>query len=172
MFSNKSMSVTSLILTAFLTVPAANADTQCYTAASLKGTYAVIATYGANVALALAIRHFDGAGNLTGTFTLNEPTAGSTTGARTIVTGTQVGTYTVNCDGTGVITRTVTASNGVVAHQMDDFVITRAKVRDDGGGLLATALEDAQRTPSAIVAGGIFLIRSYTRLPDGESQSD
>jgi hypothetical protein len=170
MLSNK-LSVTALVFSAFLSVSAAKGDTQCYTAASVKGTYAVVATYGANVALALALRHFDGAGNLTGTFTLNEPTPGSTTGARTIITCTQVGTYTVNCDGTGVIMRTVTASNGVVSHQMDDFVITRAKVRD-GGEFVATALEDAQRTPSAIVAGGIFLIRSYTRLPDSESGSD
>jgi len=146
-------------------IPAAKADeTHCYTVASLEGTYAVIGTYGANVALALAVRHFDGEGNLRGTFTLNEPTPGSTTGGRTIVTGTNVGTYTVNCDGTGVFTRILTASNGVTATQMDDFVITKATMRE--GGLIATALEDAQRTPSAIVAGGIFLIRSYTRRPD------
>ena len=170
MLSKKSTSVqTALVLSAFLSVSAAKADTQCYTAASLKGTYAVVATYGANVALALALRHFDGSGNLTGTFTLNEPTPGSSTGARTIVTGTNVGTYTVNCDGTGVITRTVTASNGTVAHQMDDFVITKARVIEDGQ-LIATALEDAQRTPSAIVQGGIFLIRSYTRLPDSQPE--
>jgi hypothetical protein len=141
--------------------PARADETHCYSAASLKGTYAVVATYGANVALALAVRHFDGEGNLMGTFTLNEPTPGSSTGARTIVTGTNVGTYVVNCDGTGVITRTVTASNGVTATQMDDFVITKSMVTDDGR-LVATALEDAQRTPSAIVPGGIFLIRSYT----------
>jgi hypothetical protein len=72
---------------------------------------------------------------------------------------------TVNCDGTGVFTRTLTTSTGVVTVQHDDFVITQAKVRDDGQ-LLATALVDAQRTPSAIVAGGIFLTRSYTRRPD------
>jgi hypothetical protein len=120
--------------------------------------------FGAHVALALGLRHFDGNGNLTGTFTLNEPTAGSTTGARTIVTGTNVGTYTVNCDGTGVITRILTTSTGVVTTQMDDFLITKATRRDDH--LLATALEDAVRTPSAIVPGGIFVFRSYTRRPD------
>jgi hypothetical protein len=69
-------------------------DSRCYTAASLKGTYAVLGTYGANVALALGVRQFDGNGNLTGTFTLNEPDPTSTTGGRKIVTGTQVGTYT------------------------------------------------------------------------------
>lgn len=140
-------------------------EAHCYTVASLTGVYATIGFYGAHAAEALGVRHFDGQGNLTGTFTLNEPTAGSTTGARTIVTGTQVGTYTVNCDGTGVITRTLTASNGVVTQQMDDFVITKA-VKQEDGQLIATALEDVQRTPSAIVAGGIFLTRTYTRRPD------
>lgn len=155
----------AIVTSSGLGIPPARADeTHCYTVASIRGTYAVVATYGANVALALAVRQFDGEGNLTGTFTLNEPTPGSTTGGRTIVTGTQVGTYTVNCDGTGVITRTLTASNGVTATQTDDFVITQATRHD--GWLIATALEDAQRTPSAIVPGGIFLTRSYTRRPD------
>lgn len=150
----------------FTAVPVARADeaTQsCYTLASLEGDYALIGTYGANVALALGVRHLDGKGNLTGTFTLNEPTAGSTTGARTIITGTQMGTYTVNCDGTGVVSRTVTTSTGVTATQTDDFVITKAVWKRDH--LVATALQDAQRTPSAIVPGGIFLVRSWTRLP-------
>jgi hypothetical protein len=163
---NALIAMTALVLLGLITVSTAKADddSQCYTVASLNGTYADVVTYGANVALALAVRHFDGNGNLTGTFTLNEPTAGSTTGARTIVTGTNVGTYTVNCDGTGVFTRTITASTGLVTMQMDDFLITKATRRD--GHLIATALEDAQRTPSAIVAGGIFVIRSYTRRPD------
>src|SRR5437899_12291763 len=97
-------------------MPAAKADeTRCYTNASLKGTYAAVATYGANVALALAIRHLDGQGNLTGTFTLNAPDLASTTGGRKIITGTQVGTYTVNCDGTGTFVRTLPSSPGVLA---------------------------------------------------------
>ena len=149
-----------------LGAPVARADdkTKCYTVGSINGTYALVGTYGANVALALGVRHFDGNGNMTGTFTVNEPDPASTTGGRKIVTGTQVGTYTVNCDGTGVITRTVTASTGLVTTQTDDLLITQAKTDDDR--LLAIALEDAQRTPSAIVAGGIFLTRSYTRRPD------
>ena len=145
---------------------AANADeTHCYTLASLKGTYASSATYSANVALALGVRHFDGQGNLTGTFTLNAPDLTSTTGARKIITGTQVGTYTVNCDGTGVETRTLTSSTGVTTTQLDDFVITQA-IRQEDGGFLATALEDAVRTPSALVPGGLFVFRHFTRRPD------
>jgi hypothetical protein len=154
-----------LVVMLGLGMSAAQADTTCYTAASLSGTYGVVATYGANVALALAVRKFDGKGNLTGTFTLNAPDTTSATGARKIITGSQIGTYTVNCDGTGVITRTLTSSTGVVTTQLDDFVITQARVLDDGG-LLATGLEDAQRTPSALVPGGLFVIRSYTRRPD------
>jgi hypothetical protein len=168
MFNKKILiRLNALVLLGFIGVSTARADDpQCYTVASLKGTYAVVVAYGANVAMALALRHFDGQGNLSGTFTLNEPTPGSSTGARTIVTGTQAGTYTVNCNGTGVFTRVVTASNGVVEHQMDDFLITRATVKD--GQFLATALADATRVPSAIVAGGLFVTRSYTLLPSGE----
>ncbi len=157
---------TVLALSGLASASVARADgTHCYNNASLKGTYALVTTYGANVALALAIRHFDGHGNLTGTFTLNAPDPTSTTGGRKITTGTNVGTYTVNCDGTGVETRTLTSSTGVVTTQTDDFLITEAKENDDGG-LLATALEDAQTTPSAIVSGGIFVFRHFTRRPD------
>jgi hypothetical protein len=49
---------------------------------------------------------------------------------------------------------------------MDDFVITKAIREGEDGPLIATAVEDAQRTPSANVAGGIFLTRTYTRRPD------
>jgi hypothetical protein len=156
--------VAALSLTLILGASAAPAEdhTKCFTVASLEGNYAVVATYGANVAVALAKRSLDGKGNLTGTFLLNEPTAGSTTGARTLVTGTQMGTYTVNCDGTGVITRVLTAGT-IVTTQQDDFVITGAIEKD--GELIATSVQDAQRTSSAIVPGGIFVRRVWTRLP-------
>lgn len=156
---------TTLLLFVLFGASAAQAEgQQCYTAASLKGTYGAVATYSANVALALAIRHFDGEGNLTGTFTLNAPVVGSPTGARTIITGTQVGTYVVNCDGTGTITRTLTSSTGVVTTQTDDFLITKAI--EQGGHLLVTGLEDMTRVPSALVPGGLFVFRTYTRRPD------
>jgi len=169
MFSTTRLFVpAALILTSFLGVSAANAQgTECYTLGSLQGNYAVIGNYGANLAIAFGERYFDGNGNLAGTYILNEPTAGSTTGARTIATGTQKGTYTVNCDGTGVINRILTQADGTTTSQADDFLITGAVV--NGGQLIATALEDAQRTPSAIIPGGIFLTRTYTRLPDAQS---
>ena len=62
------------------------------------------------------------------------------------------------------ITRTLTSSTGVVTTQTDDFLITKATERD--GHLLATGLEDMTRVPSALVPGGLFVFRSYTRRPD------
>jgi hypothetical protein len=163
MFNKQSLAV--LIFTSILGGSAANAQiAKCYTLQSIQGNYAILGNYGANVAIALGVRNYDGNGNVTGTFTLNEPTAGSSTGARTIVTGTNVGTYTVNCNGTGKITRVLSTSNGITSVGVDDFVITAAVVI--GGQLIATTIVDAQQTPSAIVAGGIFLTRVHTRLPD------
>jgi len=90
---------------------------------------------------------------------------------RKIVTGTQVGTFTVNCDGSGQIIKTTTTSTGVVSTSTDDFVITAAKRIH--GQLIATAIEDAQGIPSAIVPGGVFVIHHLTRLPDsGGSDGD
>ena len=166
MFSKRSLCVPpALVCVGLLGMSAAQADDMhCYTNASIRGTYAVVGTYSANVALAVGVRHFDGEGNFTGSFTLNAPVVGSPTGARTIITGTQMGTYTVNCDGTGTITRTLTSSTGVVTTQTDNFLITKAIERDER--LLATGLEDMQQTPSALVPGGLFVFRSYTRRPD------
>jgi hypothetical protein len=148
MFSRKSLFFPAvLIFTSF----AAHAQTvngqvpKCYTVASLQGNYAIVGNYGSNLAIALGIRSLDGNGNLAGTAVINEPTAGSTTGARTITTATQAGTYTVNCNGTGQFIRVVT-SNGVSTNQVDDFVITLATVI--GGQLVATAIVDAQQTPA------------------------
>ncbi len=167
MFNKKSLLVPAVIIfTSFCGVSAANAQAtqRCYTLASLQGNYTLVANYGANVAIALATRSYDGNGNLTGTFVLNEPTSGSTTGARTIVTGTQAGTYTVNCNGTGKINRVLTASTGVTAIQVDDFVITGAFVQS--GVLIATSIADAVEVGSVLVPGGILVSRVQTRLPD------
>ena len=149
MFTTKSSFVAAtLVLASFLGVSAANAqDTACpYTFASLQGSYAVIGNYGANVAIALGIVSYDGNGNLASSFVVNEPTPGSTTGARTLVTGTQAGTYTVNCNGTGVISRILTLADGTKSTGVDDFVITGAVRAFNGSGfvLLATTIVNAQ----------------------------
>ena len=177
MFEKKAVLIASAFV--FLSIPGAtvvNAQTPaapCYTLASVQGQYAVVGIYGANQAVTYAMSYYDGNGNYRSTFVVNEPTAGSTTGARTIVTGTNVGTYTVNCDGTGVVTRVVTASNGVTATQTDDFVITGGITRFDAAFnpvLLATSMANSPRVSSAIVPGGVLLIRTITRLPDRTQQ--
>jgi hypothetical protein len=173
MLSKNSLFVsTAIVFVTLLGVSGAKADTPCFTLASLKGTYAVKAHYEGGIAIALGVRHLDEEGNLTGTFILNEPVAGSTTGARTIITGTQKGAVTtLNCNGTGVFTRVLTASNGVMTTQMDDFVITQAIEKD--GHLHVTGIADAQRTPSALVTPAVLVTREWTRVPepieDGES---
>lgn len=134
--------------------------TACYTRESLQGSYGVANSYGAHVALGLQAEILDGRGNLTRTGFLNQPTAGSPTGARTIGTVTSRGTYTVNCNGMGTITRLVTRPDGTTASAADDFVITEAVERD--GKLIATTIVDAQRDPSVIVPGGVFLTRVHT----------
>jgi hypothetical protein len=154
---------------------AIGADPQCYNLASLHGQYAVITSYGDSVARALGMRYYDGNGNFSGPFLINEPAPGSATGQRTVATGTQTGTYTVNCDGTGVITRVVTLSGGATALQMDDFMIMGAEVVQAAHGpfpgqLLAITLADAGRDPSPIVAGGVFVTHTYSRLPDRQIQ--
>src|SRR5689334_13712976 len=86
MFSWKRLFAAVVISISFLGMSAANAQNRkCFTLSSLQGDYAVVATYGANVAMSFGTRSYDGNGNLTATFLVNEPTPGSTTGARTIV---------------------------------------------------------------------------------------
>ena len=141
-------------------------DARCYDLASLKGNWALDTHYGndgAHVAEALAVRQYDGEGNMKGTFIVNEPVVGSPIGERKVVHGNAVGTYTVECDGTGVLNRRITTPAGIVI-QSEDFLITQAVVRH--GHLIATVIRDMSRTPSPVVPGGLFVTRSYTRRPD------
>jgi hypothetical protein len=164
MFSKTSL-VLAIALVCFSLggMSAAQDDAHCYTLASLQGSYSVIGNYGDHLAIALARAQLDGKGNFASTFVVNEPDPASTTGGRKLVTGSQTGTYTINCNGTGVITRLVVSTVGT-STVVSDFVITRAVSKDRV--LLATELSDAQRTPSFIVPGGVFLTRTYTRTPE------
>jgi hypothetical protein len=166
MFSKQKLCVpAALIFAGFLSSFPVQAQVRaCYTVASLQGYYAITTTYGSYVASAFGTRTYDGNGNLSGIFLINEPTAGSTTGARTIVSGTQVGTYTVNCNGTGQFLRTLTQTNGTVTTSVDDFVITAGTVVN--GQLIATTIFDFQEAPSSIVPGGVYVFRTHARLPD------
>ena len=93
-----------------------------------------------------------------------------------LVTGSQTGTYTVNCDGTGVVTQTLTLSDGSTQTQANDFISTGAMLVPNPlgpffpGQLVATAAEDAARIPSPIVPGGLFVTHRYSRLPDQPTQ--
>ena len=140
------------------------AEPLCYTLASLQGTWTSITEYGAKVGVAYAKRTIDENGNMTGVFVQNQPVVGDATGARLMSNGTAKGVYKINCDGTGTITRTVTSSLGVVTFPVDDFIVTKAIVKRKK--LVATEILDAQRTPSALVPGGVFVTRIHTRVPD------
>jgi hypothetical protein len=158
----------ALVLASLFGVSSASAqDATCpYALASLQGSYAVQVNYGASVAIGLQTEVLDGKGNLTRTGVLNQPTAGSATGARTVGTVSSKGTYTVNCNGTGTITRIVTKPDGTTASALDDFVITSAIVRWAWLPAIATTIVDAQRDPSVILPGGVFVTRVHTRLAD------
>jgi hypothetical protein len=54
----------------------------------------------------------------------------------------------------------VTRPDGTTAIASDDFMITEAIEKD--GGLLATRIVDAQRDPSVIIPGGIFVTRVHS----------
>ena len=155
-----------LITTGFLGAAKAHAqNTRCYTLESLQGSYGVVIHYGANVAAGIQAETLDGKGNLTRTGINNQPVVGSPTGLRTVAAVTSVGTYTVNCDGTGTINRIVTRADGSTAAAADDFLVTKSIERD--GRLVATAIFDIQKDPSVIVPGGIFLTRTHTLRPTG-----
>ncbi len=135
----------------------------CYTLESMQGSFAVIGTYGANIAIALGVRNHDANGNIAATFLNNQPVVGSPTGERSTVAGTNRGSFTMNCDGTGVVTRVATA-NGVSTPAFDDFLITEGAVVN--GKLVAMAVTDMQRIPAGTVPGGVFLVRRYVRRPE------
>lgn len=132
-----------------------------YTVQSLRGNYAAVATYGGNAARALGVQVLDGAGNLKGSAIVNQP---GPDGTRKVVSITFTGTYTVNGDGTGVMYLSITLPNGTVADATEDFVITKAKLRNHV--LIATEVIDAQEQPSTVIPGGVFVTHTYTRRPE------
>jgi hypothetical protein len=132
-----------------------------YSLASLRGDYAVVANYGSGIASAVAVQWMDGNGHTGGSAVVNQP--GSTSSTRRISTISIKGSYTVRSNGTGVIYLTIGLPNGAVAHATEDFVITKAKRID--GVLVATALTDEQRQPSAAIDEDVLVMHSYTRRP-------
>jgi hypothetical protein len=85
-------------LAAAMTVPMALAQSPAFNNGSLKGSYGfLIAEWTSSSSVSafnsLGVMTFDGAGNLSGSYTANS--------AGTVVTGTFSGTYSVNSNGTG-----------------------------------------------------------------------
>ncbi len=138
----------------------ANRAPSPYRLASLEGNYAVVGTYGANVARLLGTYHADGQGNIKGTAKVNLPGPGN---ERVIVSISFGGTYTVNEDGTGTIYFTVELPGGGSGPATLDFVFTRSEVL--GGIKVATEIATAQREPSLVV-NGQFVTHVSTRRPD------
>jgi hypothetical protein len=136
-----------------------------YSVVSIRGDYAVVNHYGANLALGIGTEHFDGTGKLHGSLLLNRPTL---TGARELVPLTSTGTYSVNNDGTGTISLAVTLPDGTIKTATEDFVITRTEVIR--GIPVATEIIDEQREPSLVLGNGVFVTQDYTRR--GEEPTD
>ena len=133
-----------------------------YSQASLSGDYSVVGTYTGHVASVLGVMSFDGRGTFAGSAVANQP---GPNGPRTIVNITLAGTYSVNADGTGTMSVTVTQPNGASSTVAEDFVITSAELRNRI--LLATSIVDAQRQASVILsAGDVFVSHTYSRRPD------
>jgi hypothetical protein len=133
-----------------------------YSVASIRGDYAVVNHYGADLALGVGTEHFDGTGKLHGSLLLNRPTP---TGARELVPLTSTGTYSVNDDGTGTILLEVTLPDGSIKTATEDFVITRIEVI--GRIPVATEIIDEQREPSLVLGNGVFVTQDYTRRGEG-----
>lgn len=162
----------ALVMLVQVSVAYAHDGDDCYTVSSIQGSWAVVTTFGANFAKALGTRTVDENGAFTGTALINAPANTTSpgavsflswTGLRMISHVTQMGSFTtVNCDGTGQITRTLTASTGTT-QQIDDFVITRGVV--DHGRRIATEIQDVQEVPSAATQGSFFVTRVHTRQP-------
>ena len=136
----------------------------CYTLESLQGSYGVVVNYDVNLAMGLQPEYLDGLGNLGRTGINNQPLTGSTTGERTIGNVTSLGTYVVNCNGSGTITRVVTRPDGSKATTADDFLILEGV--EQGGKIIATTIFDAQQGPAVVGAGTAFVTRVHTLRPN------
>lgn len=137
-----------------------------YSLASLRGDYAVVGTYGANVARLIGTYHADGKGYVEGTARVNLPGPGND---RIVVNISFTGPYTVNPDGTGTLYFTVELPGGGTTPATLDFVFTRSEVLD--GTKVATEIATAQREPSSVV-NGQFVTHIATRRSDTRQDRD
>ena len=133
-------------------------NARSYTPASLRGDYAVVATYGANVARAVGTQTMDGRGYFRGAALVNQPEPDH---SRQLSRLTFRGSSSLRTDGTGIFFVEVTLANGKTVDVQEDFVITKTSVID--GVLTATEIVDEQREPSAAIDGNVFVTHTYTR---------
>ena len=139
----------------------ANSDrNQPYNLASINGEYAFVGTYGANVGRQLGIAHFRD-GQVSGSGSDNIP--GATPTERVLTHFSFTGTITVNDDGTGFVTLTVTFTNNTKIQVHIDILITKA--RELHGRKIALEIQDSQREV-ANLATPQFAVHTLTRRPD------
>jgi hypothetical protein len=128
-----------------------------FSLATVCGDYGAIATYGPNIARALAFEVMDGHGNLHGAATVNQPGPDDT---RSITRIDLSGTYTIDENGMGRMDLIIGLAGGGSANVTEDFVITKTKMIN--GVLIATEMEDAQEVPSAVIDDSSLVIHTYT----------
>jgi hypothetical protein len=131
-----------------------------YTLASVNGEFAVVGTFGANVARQLGVVRIND-GQVTGFARANRP--GNAPNERALYSFTITGTITVNEDGTGVVSGTATFPDGSTLEFHLDTLITKAK--EVHGVKIATEIADMQREASPVVDGQ-FIVHTLTRRPD------
>src|SRR5690348_9518392 len=132
-----------------------------YSTASINGSYAFVGTYAGLIASSFGVVTFNGLGSAQGSVIVNQPNAD---GSRNVVTVGLAGTYFVNRDGTGTLSYLVTFPDGHTANVTEDLLITKAEVQR--GMLIATSMFDAQKQPSVVLSGEVYVTHTYTRRPD------
>lgn len=132
-----------------------------YSTASINGSYAFVGTYAGLIASSFGVVTFNGLGSARGSVIVNQPNAD---GSRNVITVGLAGTYFANRDGTGTLSYLVTFPDGHTANVTEDLLITKAEVQR--GMLIATSIFDAQKQPSVVLSGDVYVTHTYTRRPD------
>ena len=130
-----------------------------FSTASIRGTYAVTGTVGANAGAVVGSCTMDGAGGFECAFTANLP---GENGGRQVFPVTSSGSYTVNADGTGTVHEIELLPDGSTNEVNQDYVITDA-IRL-GSFSLATELRGVFREPGD--PSGALVSALLSRLPD------
>ena len=158
--NRKLLASLALLIVGALSVRSAranDADQEVYNLASFHGDYAVVGAGGSNVAALLGTLTADGHGGVSGSALANLP--GPT--ARTLVQITYSGTYSVNPDGTGLMTLTVTLPSGRTAAGTLDLLITESRNTRDQS--IAIKISGMQRELVSSLSGGLVVYKFTKR---------